>query len=319
MRYEEAICPVCRGHLKTRSQTDDDVLRVHCKRCGTFSCTGTAVSMLFDESITSEMGKLRLGPWESRSRANASGYVAENQDIRIASDDVEALVRLRTPSFHERADKLLLTLERETGFAGQELVSPESRMVGRAWCLNEAELREVLDFLVATERVRESPELGPEARVTISPEGWAHLEHLRERNPGSPQAFVAMSFDPSLLPLWLDGLEPAIRDAGYNPLRIDRKEHTRKIDDEIVAEIRRSKFLVVDLTGQRQSVYFEAGFALGLGITVIWTCRQDEIADLHFDIRQYNCIAWTDPTELKEPLTNRIRAVFGQGPEPSST
>lgn len=37
------------------------------------------------------------------------------------------------------------------------------------------------------------------------------------------------------------------------------KEHANKIDDEIIAEIRRSAFLVADFTGQRQNVYFETG------------------------------------------------------------
>ena len=45
-----------------------------------------------------------------------------------------------------------------------------------------------------------------------------------------------------------------------------------KIDDEIIGEIRRSRFLVADFThgdkGARGSVYYEAGFAYGLGLPV---------------------------------------------------
>ena len=33
-----------------------------------------------------------------------------------------------------------------------------------------------------------------------------------------------------------------------------------------MAEIRRSRFVVADYTGQVNGVYFEAGFALGLGL-----------------------------------------------------
>jgi hypothetical protein len=62
-------------------------------------------------------------------------------------------------------------------------------------------------------------------------------------------------------------------------------------------------------------VYFEAGFAMGLGRHVIWTCRQDEIEKLHFDIRQYNCIDWTNPAELSSRLRNRLEALFGRGPK----
>jgi hypothetical protein len=62
---------------------------------------------------------------------------------------------------------------------------------------------------------------------------------------------------------------------------ISNKEHANKIDDEIIAEIRRSAFLVADFTGHRQNVYFETGFAIGLARQVVWTCRKDEIKDLH--------------------------------------
>ena len=67
----------------------------------------------------------------------------------------------------------------------------------------------------------------------------------------------------------------------------------------------------VCITGQRQGVYFEAGYALGMGIPVIWTCRSDEIDKCHFDTRQYNHIVWETAGDLKEKLTNRILATIG--------
>lgn len=48
-------------------------------------------------------------------------------------------------------------------------------------------------------------------------------------------------------------------------MMIGSKEHSNKIDDEIIGEIRRSAFIVADFTGHRGGVYFEAGFAMGLG------------------------------------------------------
>ncbi|MGO4195686.1 hypothetical protein AB4Z13_10000, partial [Rhizobium sp. YAF28] len=109
-------------------------------------------------------------------------------------------------------------------------------------------------------------------------------------------------------------------------LTIDQKEHSNKIDDEIIAEIRRSKFLIADFTcglvgsGEgitaipRGGVYYEAGFAQGLGIPVIWCCREDHINHVHFDTRQFNHITWKTPEELREKLKNRISAVLGDGP-----
>ena len=84
---------------------------------------------------------------------------------------------------------------------------------------------------------------------------------------------------------------------------------------EAIAEIRRSRFVVADYTGHRGGVYFEAGFALGLGLTVIPTCRNDEISELHFDIKHLNTLGWQTPAELADKLNKRIRAVIGAGPD----
>ena len=116
------------------------------------------------------------------------------------------------------------------------------------------------------------------------------------------------------------GIEPGISDAGYSPFRIDQKPDLVKIDDEIISAIRESKFLVADFTQHereaRGGVYFEAGFAMGIGIPVIFSCRKDVVDanNLHFDTRQYAHIVWETPEELRFHLANRIRARIGQGP-----
>jgi len=142
----------------------------------------------------------------------------------------------------------------------------------------------------ATERTGSSRNTVHE--LMLRPPGYARLAELDGINSGSKQAFVAMWFDESMKAAYERGIEPAIREAGYDPLRIDQKEYLNKIDDEIIAEIRRSRFLVADFTqgesGARGSVYYEAGFAHGLNIPVIFTCRKDAIGKVHFDIRQYN-------------------------------
>ena len=130
-----------------------------------------------------------------------------------------------------------------------------------------------------------------------------------------------MWFDDSMGEAWEDGFDPAIRGAGYEPVRIDKQEHVNKIDDEIIAEIRRARFLVADFThgdtGARGGVYYEAGFAHGLDIPVIFTCRRDSFDKIHFDTRQYNHIVWAEPKELRRNLMSRIAAVIGDGPNKS--
>jgi hypothetical protein len=130
----------------------------------------------------------------------------------------------------------------------------------------------------------------------------------------SSQGFVAMDFADSMRKAWTNGFDPGVREAGYQPSRIDGKEFVGGITDEIMSEIRRSRFVVADYTGQKAGVYFEAGFALGLGLTVIPTCRADQIDKLHFDVRHLNTLVWTAPEDLQKSLNTMIRAVLGAGP-----
>ncbi len=123
-----------------------------------------------------------------------------------------------------------------------------------------------------------------------------------------------MSFDSSLNDAYTSGFDPGIRAAGYRPLRIDGKEHINGISDEIIAEIRRSRFIVADYTLTNNGVYFEAGVAVGLGIPVIGTCRADFLNKLHFDIRHINTIRWESVDQLARDLSKRISGVLGDGP-----
>lgn len=138
-------------------------------------------------------------------------------------------------------------------------------------------------------------------------------------NVSARQAFVAMWFEGSMSNVFDKGIKPAVEAAGYEPLRIDLKPDASKIDDEIIAEIRRSRFIVADFThgdeGARGGVYFEAGFAMGLGIPVIFTCRSDMVDKLHFDTRQYAHIVWDTPEQLRDELKYRILARIGEGPD----
>lgn len=142
---------------------------------------------------------------------------------------------------------------------------------------------------------------------------YQRLEELQASGCTSNRAFVAMSFAPAQDEVWRKVIQPAIWDAGYNPIRVDKEQHSERIDDFIIAQIRRCKFLVADFTGQRNGVYFEAGFAYGLGRKVIWMCHEADKDTLHFDTRQFNHIMYTDLEQARRQLTDRIVALEDQG------
>jgi len=120
-----------------------------------------------------------------------------------------------------------------------------------------------------------------------------------------------MWFDPSMDAAYSEGIRPAIEECGFESRRMKEIEFNEGITDRILAEIRQARFVVADFTGVRPNVYFEAGFAKGLGREVIWCCRQSEAGELHFDtkhLNHINHIMWVDAVDLKQRLTDRIRA-----------
>ena len=294
-------CPICNESMTYARAGRRDADSVTCPRCGRFIITRTALVNLRNTELT------------SRQRVNISGWLNENPGYEISSTNIDQLSQLPSPSFHEQADKFLLALEKDTSYAG-EFVEATDAWLSRGWCVNFDELREIINFLKVTSRIID---YGVIDRVSlkIAPDGWAYLETLKRRIPDSTQCFVAMWFADDIKVVYDDIIAPAILDAGYKPHRVDQREHNEKIDDEIIAQIRRSRFLLADFTGHRGGVYFEAGFAKGLNLEVIWTCRDDDLENLHFDIRQYNCITWSPAQlpEFKKRIKNRIEAVFGHG------
>ena len=138
--------------------------------------------------------------------------------------------------------------------------------------------------------------------------GWFEIEKDLEINY-SKQVFVAMWFDKSLDKAAIK-IEEAIRTCGLKVMRIDRKEHNNEISGEILHEIMNSRIIIADVTGQRNGVYFEAGFALGHQKSVIWSCQKDDLKNVHFDTRQYNHIVWDNEDDLSIKLRDRILATL---------
>ena len=124
--------------------------------------------------------------------------------------------------------------------------------------------------------------------------------------PGT--CFVAMAFDPTLDPAHDEGIRPAVEACGLAVVRVDKIEHNGVVTDLILGEIRRAQLVVADVSLQRQGVYFEAGFAIALGRTVIWSCRDTDLPNVHFDTRQYSHVVWATPADLRAKLEARIRA-----------
>lgn len=183
--------------------------------------------------------------------------------------------------------------------------------------IEEDELQYFIDYLVEKQLIRDTTTADDGYIVTV--EGYEAVESRKDEE-GSLEVFVAMWFDVSTEPVW-NAIQSAVRQTGYEPKRIDQTEHNNLIDDEIISHIRRCKFVVADLTqgenGNRGSVYYQAGFARGLGKQVIQTVRKDILEDkkVAFDLDHYPTLTWegSDFSNFTKDLEYRIEAIFGAG------
>jgi len=131
-------------------------------------------------------------------------------------------------------------------------------------------------------------------------------------NSASKVCFVAMWFDATMEDYFSNGMKPAVEGLGFDCVRIDKLEHNERIDNKIFELIRKSRFVVADFTGDRDGVYYEAGFAAGQGVPVIHTCRSDWFDRRHFDIGTINTIKYADARELNSLLAIRIKDTIGR-------
>lgn len=103
------------------------------------------------------------------------------------------------------------------------------------------------------------------------------------------------------------GTEKAIRATHNVPYFLDLDAHNGNIYDKMFEEIQCCKFLIADFTYQNTGVYYEAGYAKGIGKTVIHTCRSDEFEKLHFDVKQIQFVTWANADDLFQKLEKQIQ------------
>ncbi|MGJ8688006.1 MAG: hypothetical protein ACSHXZ_00670 [Gammaproteobacteria bacterium] len=295
-------CVVCATtKAETLSTSGYDGVHQNCPRCGEFKISGSTLGMM-SESIGKE------------ARAKLSGWVRDQNRAgttpEINSYIYKSVLARPIPSIADRATRLLIEAAHGQTELGVRFNINEPRFLAATYSSNINDLFFLMRLLERRALI-EHQAMGGNA--DISPDGYIELDEQLRHPSDSLQGFVAMWFDSNLDEAYTNGFQKGIMDANYNPIRIDRVEHINRIDDEIIAQINASRFVVADFTGHRGGVYFEAGYALGLNLPVFWSCRKDHLKELHFDIRQFNCIDWETPEELAERLSKRIEAVLGKG------
>lgn len=131
-------------------------------------------------------------------------------------------------------------------------------------------------------------------------------------NPTSPResrvrefldtCFVMMPFGPWFDKYYVDIYAPAIKEAGFEPVRADELFHTGSVVEQIWEQIEKAKLLLADLSDRNPNVFYELGLAHAARKPVVFTASKVE--DVPFDLRHLRVIIY----DIREPeWASRLR------------
>jgi hypothetical protein len=107
--------------------------------------------------------------------------------------------------------------------------------------------------------------------------------------------FVMMPFGDWFDRYYQEVYVPAIREAGFEPIRADELFSTGSVVEQVWEQIQKAKVLLADLTERNANVFYELGLAHAAKKPVVFTAPKLE--DVPFDLRHLRVIIY----EVREP------------------
>ncbi|MFC1556367.1 hypothetical protein ACFL5L_00105 [candidate division KSB1 bacterium] len=307
MSESQGLCPLCNNPLTTKDITENRIFLFECKICGDFGISEKALT-----------DKTRLFPDEKKYIYSGITrlYYEKNNPITLTSDNIKDLENHPSiPQYpFDSLDRFIEYLYTKALDVAEPVPINPAKDYPLAFAKNPKEFQRFIIILSEKLQWVEFKRLsGGIDTYLLTEKGWERIKELRTKRIETNQIFVAMKLnDAELEQAWEHGYKLVENDTNYIPFRVDLKEDNERIDDEIIAGIKNSCCLVADATYNNSNVFYEAGFAKGLGLPVIWTCKKDYFEDnpANFDTRQYRHILWSDPEDLRLKLIARIRATL---------
>jgi hypothetical protein len=105
----------------------------------------------------------------------------------------------------------------------------------------------------------------------------------------------------------LDAIKETCVRCGLTAERVDEAQVNERITDRILESIQKAEYVIVDLTESRPNVFYEAGYAQGIGKLPIYIARNE--TKLEFDLKDYPVIFFGSYRELKDKLEARLRGL----------
>lgn len=307
-------CLICQSQTIVDEYPDKNIYKVSCSRCGKYEITDSALNM-FNRS--NEIEKvLRLSYWIQQNQIK-DNYIEINENL--IRDKLS--IPYTSPKPMEQANTFILWLGNQMKKPDQKIGKKASDLISILGAYDENGVYYIAKYLhdqgfihdtnLNTNLIRDY------YLLNMTFKGWDRYYELQRTNKDSSLAFMAMQFgEEPLTTIYKTVIKDAVEKTGFDIRKLDEEKRAGLIDDKLRVEIRRSKFLIADLTHDNNGAYWEAGFAEGLGIPVIYICEEEKFKNSksHFDTNHNLTVLWkNDETGLKEfadQLKDTIRATF---------
>jgi len=91
---------------------------------------------------------------------------------------------------------------------------------------------------------------------------------------------------------WKHGIKPGIESCGLRAVRGDDYVESGQILEKVDKAIRRSRLVIVKVDENNLNVYYELGFAMGLGKDVLLVSENSLILNLPSDLKNWECLTY---------------------------
>ncbi|WP_323587913.1 hypothetical protein [Aliarcobacter butzleri] len=292
-------CPICKKNDNIYKYEQPNKY-FECYYCGDFIITPTFEQILAKDNYN----RIRMSSWIREQ--NSAGIIPT-----ILLENFSQLKDIKDKKINQKYELLLKYMYSEKTIQIQ-LSNLNRLYLVLFWCEDIDEFNILLSKAVELNHLKLVSNGMNYQEYSISYDGKEFVENLGLDN-NSNKIFMAFHFTEEMKKEFESTIKRAVIDSSEGKLEAVRvsssaTDHDAKIDDELIGMIKSSKAVIADFTGNRTAVYYEAGFAMGLGIPVIWTCKKADVDNLSFDTRQYPHIIWENEDDLYNQVLNRLKA-----------
>jgi len=306
-----SFCRVCGDDAQMSPARGGVPLEVHCpRRCGTYKLADTCATILGDPSrdnalLNSDIKKASVGHWlRQRQQGKQAPLLEADIAEQLAKDPV-------FPSLHDQREGLVRMVAEEAGGPGERIQFDGRAIQYRIGSRKPSAVLALVSQLIEDGLLTGQSTLlshdNHQFNVALTFKGWLAYEEIhRGKTAGRVAAVFMAPGDPALETVWLPRLHSAVLEIGFGLSRIDAEPKPGVIDVRMRLQVRRARFLIVELTGAGPGAAWLAGFAAGLGKPVIYTRQEGH--DIPIDPDHALRIVW-NPARLEEAL-GRIQATI---------